>query len=103
VRRLLLQVLELGVGDEVEAGGLEAIEGEEASGVDLVPHYKHADDVAEAELTLARILSLQLFQTAACWKANPRISFQAVLRATIYCSSFVLSRDKACKTFQSGL
>jgi hypothetical protein len=58
VRRLLLQVLELGVGDEDEAGGLEAIEGEEAGGVDLVPQFKHADDVAEAELTLARILSL---------------------------------------------
>jgi hypothetical protein len=84
VRRLLLQVLELGVGDEVEEGGLEAIEGEEVGGVDLVPQFKHADDVAEAELTLARILSLQLFQTAACWKANPRVSFQAVFRA-IYC------------------
>ena len=84
MRRPLLQVLELGVGHEVEAGLLEAIEGEEACGVDLVPQFKHADDVAEAELTLARILSLQLFQTAACWKANPRVSFQAVFRA-IYC------------------
>ena len=56
MRRPLLQVLELGVGDEVEAGGLEAIEGEEACGVDLVPQCEHADDVAEAELTLTRIL-----------------------------------------------
>ena len=56
MRRPLLQVLELGVGDEVESGGLESIEGEEACGVDLVPQFKHADDVAEAELTLARIL-----------------------------------------------
>ena len=85
MRRPLLQFLELGAGEEDEAGGLEAIEGEEACGVDLVPQFKHADDVAEAELTLARILSLQLFQTAACWKANPRVRFQAVFRA-IYCS-----------------
>ena len=34
----LLQVLELGDGDEVEAGGLVAVEGEEACGVDLFPH-----------------------------------------------------------------
>ena len=56
MRRPLLQVLELGAGEEDEAGGLEAIEGEEACGVDLVPQFKHADDVAEAELTLTRIL-----------------------------------------------
>ena len=40
MRRLLLQVLELGVGDEDEAGALEAIEGEEAGGVDLVPQFE---------------------------------------------------------------
>ena len=73
MRRLLLQVLELGVGEEDEAGGLEAIQGEEACGVDLVPQFKHADVPAEAELTLAGILFLQLFQTAACWKANPHV------------------------------
>ena len=53
--RLLLQVLELRVGDEVEEGGLEAIEGEEAGGVDLVPQFKHADVEAEAELTLRNL------------------------------------------------
>ena len=73
MRRLLLQVLELGAGEEDEAGGLEAIKGEEACGVDLVPQFKHADGVAEAELTLARILCLQLFLTAACCKANPHV------------------------------
>ena len=38
MRRLLLQVLELGSGEEVEAGGLLAREGVEVCGVDLVPH-----------------------------------------------------------------
>ena len=48
--RPVLLVLELGVGDEGEAGGLDAIEGEEAGGVDVVPHLsKHADVEAEAE------------------------------------------------------
>ena len=61
MRRLLLQVLELGVGEEDEVGGLDAIEGKKACGVDLVPQFKHADGVAEAELTLTRILRLQLF------------------------------------------
>ena len=74
--RPVLLVLELEVGDEDEAGVLEPIEGEEACGVDLVPQFKHADVVAEAELTLARILCLQLFQTAACWKANPHVRFK---------------------------
>jgi hypothetical protein len=50
VWRPVLLVLELGVDDEDEAGGLEAIGGEEAGGVDLVPHLsKHADVEAEAE------------------------------------------------------
>ena len=60
-----------------EAGGLVVIEGEK---------FKHADVVAEAELTLARSLSLELIQIASCWKANPLVSFQAVFRA-IYCST----------------
>ena len=38
--RPVLLVLELGVGDEGEAGGLDAIEGEEAGGVDLVPQFE---------------------------------------------------------------
>ena len=37
MRRLFLHVLELGVGDEDEVGGLAAVGGEEAGGVDLVP------------------------------------------------------------------
>ena len=59
--RPVLLVLELEAGDEDVGGGLEAIAGEEACGVDLVPQFKHADGVAEAELTLTRILRLQLF------------------------------------------
>jgi len=87
VWRPVLLVLELEVGDEDEAGVLEPIEGEEACGVDLVPQFKHADVVAEAELTLARILRLQLFQTAACWQADSHVRIQAVFRAK-YCRKF---------------
>ena len=53
--RPLLQVLELGVGEEGVADGLVAIEGEEAGGVVLVPQFKHADVEAEAELTLRNL------------------------------------------------
>lgn len=38
--RPVLLVLELGVGDEGEAGGLVARGGEEARGVDLVPQFE---------------------------------------------------------------
>ena len=38
--RPVLLVLELGVGDEDEAGSLENIGGEEAGGVDLVPQFE---------------------------------------------------------------
>ena len=80
-----MKVLKLAVGEEVEADGLVAIEGEEAGGVDLVPHFKHAY-VAEAELTLAKMLCLELVQTAACWKSNPCICFQARERQIeVYC------------------
>ena len=54
--RLLLQVLELGVGEEGVADGLVAIEGEEAGGVVLVPQFKHADVEAEAETLRISIL-----------------------------------------------
>jgi len=99
VRRLLLQVLELGVGEEDEVGGLDAIEGEEACGVDLVPQFKHADGVAEAELTLTRILRLQLIKTAACWKANPRVRFQAVFRAKYWAKFLSNAETKLAKDY----
>jgi len=61
-------VLEPGGGEEDEADGLLARDGDEDCGVDLVPHFKLADDSAEAELTLSGFSKLGFAQTAACWK-----------------------------------